>query len=436
MRLKTSFRITGLMLLLMIHVTINWATARTYDQIIAYVNDEVITQRELDEIVNQRALELQQVYRFSEREAREKAKGERPELLDRVIRQMLLVETALTLKIEVTTAELEQYVQDFKDKSKIKTDEEFVKQLKKEGFTPAAFREQAKRNLMAERLVMQRILPKLQVRDADVMRFFEENRAQFTTKTDEVHLRHIFIAFKPTEADRQMALQRIDSILQEAKSGVDFEELARRYSQNNNPQSQVGTLIELPNADVGKLSDTFRTALSALNTGEISEPIDGVDGLYLFKVERKDDQTIAFRYLVSPLKPGEDAIQDTYNRANEILQKLDRGEDFSLLAQRYSDDTETKANGGALGTRSLNELNPETRKIIEGLSVGQHTPPVKTTYGLHIFTIESRTTPELTEAEKEQIRVLLREQKFQEEWQTYTDLLREQAFIKIKPLES
>ena len=45
------------------------AHARTFDKIVAYVNDDVVTKRELDVLVNQRAMELQQVYRFSEREA-------------------------------------------------------------------------------------------------------------------------------------------------------------------------------------------------------------------------------------------------------------------------------------------------------------------------------------------------------------------------------
>ncbi|MYK18785.1 hypothetical protein F4055_11580, partial [Candidatus Poribacteria bacterium] len=72
------------------------ATARTFDKIVAYVNDDIVTKRELDVLVNQRAIELQQVYRFSEREARNEAERQRSELLDRLIRQMLLLEAALT----------------------------------------------------------------------------------------------------------------------------------------------------------------------------------------------------------------------------------------------------------------------------------------------------------------------------------------------------
>ncbi|MCZ6676941.1 MAG: peptidylprolyl isomerase [Candidatus Poribacteria bacterium] len=433
-----SLKIIGCLALFLFSLSIapNSAVARTFDQIMAYVNDSVITKWELDTIVKQRAAELQQgYYRFSEREAMQRAEQERSELLDRLIRQMLLVETALTLKIEITPAQVEQYLQNFKNQYKINTEEEFIEALKREGYTLIAFREQAKRNLMADQLVMRRILPRLQVRDTDVQEFFEENRAEFTTKADEVHLRHIFITFKPSEADRQLALQKIHSIIEAVKAGEDFEALAQRYADNEAQKARLGKLIELPIAEVDELSDTFRTALSTLNAGEMSEPIEGNEGLYLFRVERKDDREVAFRYLIVGLKPSDEAIQDAYERADGILQKLNQGEDFNRLAQRYSDDLETRTNGGDLGIRSLTELNPRTRKIIEGLSVGQYTTPIQTTYGVHIFKIDSRKAPELSEEEKNQIRLMLREQKFQEEWKAYTDVLMEHSFIKIKSLQ-
>ena len=411
---------------------INPVDARRFDQIIAYVNEDVITKWELDSVVKQKALELQQAYRFSEREAMQKAEEERAELLDQLIRQMLLVETALTLKVEITEAEVEQYLQNFKDQYQIETEAELAQALKKEGYTLMSFREQAKRNLMADRLVMQRILPRLQIRDSDIQKFFEENRSQLPTKTDSVHLRHIFVAFKPSEADRTLAIGQIDTIRQELDAGADFEKLAQVYADDEHRQAGVGVLNELPIAEISVLSPTFRDALSGLNAGELSEPVEGNDGLYLFKVERKDDQIVAFRHLVVSLKPSEEAIEAAFERADSLLQRLNQGEDFDTLARQYSDDSQTKANGGDLGIRSLSELNPDTRKIIEGLSTGAHSTPIKTTYGVHIFKIDSRAAPELSDAEKDQIRMMLRQQKFQEEWQIYTDLLKENSFIKIK----
>ena len=414
---------------------VNFANARTFDQIIAYVNDEVITSWELENLVRQRALELNQIHNFSKREAAEKAQQERHELLDRLIRQMLLVETALTLKVEVTDEELEMYIKGFKERAKIETHEEFVKQLKAEGFTEPAFREQSKRNLMAERLLERRIFPRLQVRDSDVLQFFEENRGRFTTKSDNLQLRHILIAFKPSDADREDALEKAKVAFQAAKDGADFEALAKRYSEGQRKHPAPGPVVELTLDEIGKLPKPFRESIPALNENDISQPVEGENEIYIFKVERKTDQTVRFRYLAIKLAVGEEAIQAAQERADHVYQKLLQGEEFNGLANRYSDDTLTKVNGGDLGSHSLNELTPETRNVVEKLKVGQFHAPVRMKFGFHIFKVDSRTPPELSDDEKNQIRSMLRQQKFEEEWKTYTDMLLENAYVKIKPLD-
>jgi peptidyl-prolyl cis-trans isomerase SurA len=411
------------------------ATAKIFDRIIAYVNNEVITQWELENLVRQRAVELQQEHRFSPREAMERATQEREELLDRLIRQLLLVETALTLKIEVTDEEIAHYIETFKQQAQIKTDEEFIKQLKREGLTLISFREQVQRNLMTEKLVMGRIRPKIQIRETDIQKFFEENRSQFSTKADEVQLRRIFIAFKPSEAVRKAALQKANAILQEVKAGKDFQILAQQHTEDEEAKQEAGILIERSLELIKNSPNPFRTVLSTLNASEISDPVENIDGIYLFKVANKTDKKIAFRFFVIPFKPSEEAITKANERADAVSQKLDQGEEFNLLAQQYSDDSETRETGGNLGIRSLNKLSREIRKIIEPLEAGQHTRPVKTLHGLYIYKIDSRAVPELNEIEKEQIRIHLSQKQFQEEWKAYTDLLLENSYIKINPLD-
>ena len=409
------------------------ATARTFDKIVAYVNDDIVTKRELDILVNQRALELQQVYRFSEREARSEAERQRGELLDRLIRQMLLLEAALTLQVTVNDVEVEQYIQEFKKRYQIQTDQEFKEQLNKEGMTLVAFREQAERNLKAEKLVMGRIVPRLHVRDSEIQKFFEENRDQLPVKADKVDMRHIFIAFQPTQADRDTAYSNVEKVRNEiATDGVDFQEFAKRYTSKQNPTSQAGILIEATTEELSRFPEIFQDVLADLTAGEISEPIEGNEGLYLFKVETKDDKITAFRYLIVPLEISQEAIQAARERSVEIFKKLENGEDFNTLAATYSDDADTKENGGYLGVRSLSELNPKTRRVIEPLAAGAYSNPHETESGLHIFKVDERNSPDLTDAEKQQITSILRQQRFQEEWDAYTDSLIANAYIEIK----
>lgn len=402
--------------------------ARTFDRIVAYVNDDVVTKRELDVLVNQRAMELQQVYRFSQREALNEAERQRGELLDRLIRQMLLLEAALTLKITVSDTEVEQYIKDFKDRYKIETDEEFKKQLNREGMTLVAFREQSERNLKTEKLVMGRIVPRLQIRDREIQEFYEENRDQLSTKTDKVNLRHIFVAFKPSQADRDAALENVTKARNEIETdGAKFEEFAQRYDTSQ----QAGALVEATTEELSKLPELFQNALTNLEIGAVSEPVDGDKGLYVFRIEARTDNAIAFRYFIIPLTPSPATIKEARALAAEIFAKLEAGENFSKLALTHSDDDETRENGGDLGVRALSELNPKTRAVVEPLAAGAYSQPYETELGLHIFSVDQRNSPELTEVEKAQITSILRQQRFQEEWDAYTNKLLENAYIKI-----
>lgn len=408
--------------------------ARIFDRIIAYVNDDVITKRRLDVLVKQRSFELQQVERYNEREALIEAEKERGDLLDRLIRQMLLLEAALTLKVQVTDVEIEEQIDKFKAQYQIPSDEEFEKLLNRDDLTLVAFREQLQRNLMTEKLVMGRILPRLQVRDSDVQKFYEENRDQLPTKADRISLRQIFIAFKPSESTKKQTYGTAKTILDEIRlDKTEFENIAKRIAAKYKTSAQTGALIETTPAEILTFPNVYLTALAKLKDGEISELIEADDGFHIFMVETRNDEKIMFRHLTVPYIFSDAEKQVAQENVEMIVNKLDAGETFVELAKTYSDDSETREKGGDIGTLIITTLNPEIREIVESLEVGKFSKPFETETGVYIFKVEERIIPELTQQEKQQIIGILRQQLFEKEWTAYTDSLMENAYIKIKP---
>ena len=78
-------------------------------------------------------------------------------------------------------------------------------------------------------------------------------------------------------------------------------------------------------------------------------------------------------------------------KAEEILQKVSKGDDFSVLARTLSDDAESAPKGGDLGYITEGKTNsPEFEKAIFALKSGETTGVVETSFGFHIARVDER----------------------------------------------
>lgn len=109
------------------------------------------------------------------------------------------------------------------------------------------------------------------------------------------------------------------------------------------------------------------------------------------------------------------------------------GENFEKLAAEVS-DSPSKANAGLIGPLSVNDISPELRKLIEAMTSGDVSEPVRTTRGYQILKVESITpaqTMTLDQA-REQISERVFTDKRKAEFQKYIQKLRMQAIIEWK----
>jgi foldase protein PrsA len=71
--------------------------------------------------------------------------------------------------------------------------------------------------------------------------------------------------------------------------------------------------------------------------------------------------------------------------ANDLYSRLQKGEDFDSLAQKYSEDPGSKQNGGKLGYFQKGMMVPEFEKSAWSLKLNEISKPVKTQFGFHII---------------------------------------------------
>ena len=84
---------------------------------------------------------------------------------------------------------------------------------------------------------------------------------------------------------------------------------------------------------------------------------------------------------------------DAKQKIASLADQLRRGTDFSMLAQSYSEDPNTAANGGDLGfvgESSLEKANPELRKMVMALQPGGISPIIHTQEGYRILKVISK----------------------------------------------
>lgn len=76
--------------------------------------------------------------------------------------------------------------------------------------------------------------------------------------------------------------------------------------------------------------------------------------------------------------------------AQDILMRLNNGEDFVALAQQFSKDETTRLNGGDLGwfPQGVQIVPPQLEEIAFSLAVGKISPIIETVWGYHIVKVE------------------------------------------------
>ncbi|HLF33102.1 MAG TPA: peptidylprolyl isomerase [Cyclobacteriaceae bacterium] len=203
---------------------------------------------------------------------------------------------------------------------------------------------------------------------------------------------HVLINIR-NPSDTTSSWARIREVYNLARNGADFGELAIRYSEDPSARYNSG--------DIGfftalQLVLPFENMAYLTPVGGISEPFRTRYGYHILKVmdKRPNPGSVNVAHIMLSYRPGMNGADSLAVRqaASDIYMKIMNGEDWDKLCAGFSEDNNTKNNGGRIPEFGAGRMVPSFSDASFALqSPGDISPPVPTPYGLHIIKLIGKT---------------------------------------------
>jgi peptidyl-prolyl cis-trans isomerase SurA len=399
------------------------------DQIVAVVNDDVITRHELDERIGVVVKQLQrQGTPLPAPEVLEK------QLLDRMVMDMLQAQFAKETGVRVDDAQIDKTLQRIAQENHFPSVDAFKAKLEEQGVDFKKFREEIRSEIISTRLREREVDTKVMITDSEVNNYLATEAKM--GNNEDYHLAHIFVVV-PEQASAekiQASERRANEALRQLRAGADFAQVAAGFSDAKDAL-QGGDLGWHP-AD--QLQPAFREVLQKMQPGEVSPLLRTPNGFHIIKLvdRRHHDQPmlITQTHVRHILIKTSDQVPDSEARKRilDIKRRIEAGASFAEQARLYSQDG-SASQGGDLGWVSPGETVGEFEKAMNALQPGEMSGPVQTGFGWHLIQVLGRRTADVSEEQKrQQARLAIHAFKSDEAWQDWLRQLRDRAYVEYR----
>jgi len=263
------------------------------DKIIAIVNKDIITQKDLNDFVNFMRVQLTTQYQGKQLES--KIQSMKLDLLDKLIEDRLILQEAKKGNIKIDPDRIKARVNEIK--KHYGSDTEFQDSLAKQGLVQADIEAKIREQLLMYVVIDMEIKNKIIIKPGEVTDFYQENIKQFISPEQR--------EFESVTIDNESLA---DAVSDKLKSGQNFQEVANKYSL---------TINKLNCDSGGQLRKDIEEALFKMNIGQISVPLRIENNYYIFKLNN----------IIPPRQQTLSEVQDVIhvmlfnNRMREALTK-------------------------------------------------------------------------------------------------------------------
>jgi len=415
-----------------------WAAAQTRssatpamaDYIVAVVNQELVTNAELQG----------RLTRIRDEAARSKTQLPPPvelrkQVLEALIDERVQVTNARENGPKIDEAELDRAVANVAVQNQMSM-AQLRTRLQQQGIAYSTFRNNVKDQMLMERVREREVNQRIRINNDEIDKLLEQRRAAAGTSA-QLNIAQILVSV-PEGASAEVLAQRqarADAALARVKGGEAFDVVAKEISEDGN-RAQGGVIGMRP---MDRLPDVFVEVARNLKPGEVSPTLlrSGA-GFHVLKLVGRQDggafmvQQTHARHIL--LRVSEQLSAEAAGRrlAEFKRQILSGGKLFEQLARENSEDG-SAAGGGDLGWASPGTFVPEFEETMNALPINGISDPLTSRFGVHLIQVLERRQITLdVKQQREQARNVLREQKFEDAYAEWVRDLRGRAYIEMR----
>lgn len=250
------------------------------DEIVARVNDQIITRRDLDHELYVTQSDVRRQIQDPERAMRFWQEQKR-----KVLREMIDTRLLLQRAEEMGVApnvddDVSARIEMMRKESGIPSLEAMDQAMRRQGLSLAQMRQRLRQRFIQERLLGGMVYSRITLLTPEIQEFYDQNREQYT-EPEEVELAEILFLTEGKEKDQVHSKAR--GVLDQLKSGGSFEELAKEHSEG--PTANRGGSIG--SFKLGSMQAVQEAAAAQLKDGEHSGLIEADYGFQILKLLKR-----------------------------------------------------------------------------------------------------------------------------------------------------
>lgn len=250
------------------------------EEVIARVNNEVITRSDLEHARNELRQEAQQdCPKCTPEEINEKVLGEDKNLLRDLIDNSLLVQHGKDMGVNVEPDVIKR-LDEIRIQNNISTMEDLETQIDKSGVSFEDFKNNIRNQLVQQEVIRKEVSSKIILDHAAVQKYYEEHKSEYV-RPEQVTLREIFVSTEGKPESEIPALKKkAEDLLLRVKNGEDFGELAKHFSDGSTAK-QGG---DLGRFEHGQLAPNIEQAVFSLQRLQTTDVIPTKTGFLILQV--------------------------------------------------------------------------------------------------------------------------------------------------------